>query len=174
MSLLLKQLFGLIKLLNSETGHNQIAAGIAAGLVLGMSPLLSLQAFLVFLFIAIFRVQAGAAFVAAFFFAFLHWLGDPLFDMIGRDLLESESLARLWTTLYNLPLVPLTRFNNSVVLGAGVVTLLLGPVIFFAARALIVRYRQVVVARMSQSKLWRAVKATSLYNWYYTYEKFRG
>ncbi len=78
MTLLLKQLFGLIKLLNSETGVNQIATGIAAGFVLGMSPTLSLQSLLIFLLILVFRVQAGAALLSAFFFKFLAFLLDPI------------------------------------------------------------------------------------------------
>ncbi|MFH0934944.1 MAG: hypothetical protein V1879_07035 [Pseudomonadota bacterium] len=48
MTLLLKQLFALIRLLNSDTGSNQIAAGVACGLILGFAPMLSLQALLVF------------------------------------------------------------------------------------------------------------------------------
>lgn len=171
MTLLLKQLFGFIKLLNSETGHNQIAAGIAAGFVLGMSPMLSLQVFIVFLFIFFFRIQAGAAFLAAFFFAFIEWCLDPLFDSIGKGILENDGLHGIFTKLYNMPLVPLTRFNNSIVMGAGVVTLLMSPLVFFISRALVLKYRLTVVARFKQTKLWKAVKATSLYNWYYTYDK---
>ena len=47
MVFLLKQIFGFVKLLNSETGHIQIAAGIACGLILGFAPVFSLQTLLV-------------------------------------------------------------------------------------------------------------------------------
>ncbi|MFT3724527.1 MAG: TIGR03546 family protein [Hyphomonadaceae bacterium] len=161
MTLLLKQLFGFLKLLNSETGHNQIAAGIAAGFVLGMSPMLSLQVFLVFLIIFFFRVQMGAAFLAAFFFAFLHWCLDPIFHSLGASVLESESLNGLFTTLYNMPLVPLTRFNNSIVMGAGIFTLLASPIVFFCSRLLILKYREKVVERFKQTKLWKSRKSHS-------------
>ena len=174
MSLILKQLFGLLKLLNSETGHNQIAAGIAAGFILGMSPMLSLQAALVFLCFFLFRIQMGSAFLAAFFFKFVAWIFDPLFDQFGRAVLGNESLAPLWTQLYNMPIVPLTRFNNSIVMGAGIVAFLLSPVMFFVSRMLILKYRVAVVARFKQTKFWKAVQATSLYNWYYSYDKYFG
>lgn len=174
MTFLLKQLFGLLKLLNSETGHNQIAAGIAAGFVLGMSPMLSLQAFLVFIFIFFFRIQAGAAFLAAFFFKFIAYLLDPLFDQLGRQVLEAESLHDLFTHLYNMPLVPLTRFNNSVVMGAGVLTVLISPIVFFVSRALVIKYRDLFVARFKQTKFWKLVQATSFYKWYYTYDHLVG
>src|SRR6185437_11476557 len=116
MALILKQVFAFLKLLNSETGHNSLAAGIAAGFILGMSPMLSLQALLVFLVIFIFRVQMGAAFIAAFFFAFVAWIFDPVFNSIGSAVLEMDSLHDLFTAMYNMPLVPLTRFNNSIVM----------------------------------------------------------
>jgi uncharacterized protein (TIGR03546 family) len=157
-------------MLNSETGTNQIAWGVAAGFVLGMSPTLSLQTLLVFLLILIFRIQAGAAFLAAFFFKFVAYLLDPLFADIGAGVLEMASLRELFTTMYNMPLVPLTRFNNSVVMGAGVVSVFLMPVIFFGSKFLIGKYREQVVNRYQQTKFWKLVKATSFYKWYASYD----
>jgi uncharacterized protein (TIGR03546 family) len=173
-TLLLKQIFAFFKLLNSETGHNQLAAGIAAGFVLGMSPTLSLQSLLVFICIFIFRIQAGAAFLAAFFFAFLAYLLDPIFHSVGASILSKPELQDLFTTMYNMPLVPLTRFNNSVVMGAGLTAILLSPVIFFLSRILILKYRASFVAKFKQTKFWKAIQATSLYKWYYTYENLYG
>ena len=170
MTLILKQIFGLLKLLNSDTGHNQIAAGIAAGFILGMSPALSLQGILVFLCILFFRIQAGAAFLAAFFFAFIAWLLDPVFHAVGSAILQADALHGLFTTLYNMPIVPLTKFYNSIVMGAGVVALLLSPLVFFMARALVDKYRATVVARFKETKFWKALKATSIYKWYYKYD----
>jgi uncharacterized protein (TIGR03546 family) len=171
MGLLLKQLFALLKLLNSETGENQIAAGVALGFILGMTPAFSLQSALVFLCLFLFRVQIGMAFLAACFFSFAAWALDPLFHQVGAFVLELGPLQALWTALYNLPIVPFTRFNNTIVMGSGVVSLLLSPCVFLLSRALVIRYRAHVVARLEQTKIWKAMKATSLYQWYYSYEK---
>lgn len=174
MTLLFKQLFGFLKLLNSETGHNQIAAGVAAGFILGMTPALSLQSLLVFLCIFFFRIQAGAAFLAAFFFAFAGWLLDPVFHAIGSAVLETPSLQGVFTTMYNVPFLPLTRFNNSIVMGSAVLTIALSPVVFFVSRSLVVKYRVTVVERFKQTKLWKGIQATSFYKWYYTYDNLYG
>ena len=48
------------------------------------------------------------------FFAFAL---DPLLHPIGAFLLNLGALRGLWTWLYNLPIVPWTQFNNTVVLG---------------------------------------------------------
>lgn len=174
MTLLLKQLFQFFKLLNSDTGTNQIAAGIAAGFILGMTPVLSLQTFLVFICIFLFRIQIGAAFVSAFFFKFVAFLLDPAFDAIGFWVLNLPSLQSLFTQLYNMPIVPFTRFNNTIVMGSGVLSILLSPFIFLGAWFVVRQYRAQIVARYKQSKFWKAIQATSFYKWYYQYDQYYG
>lgn len=174
MSLILQQIFNFFKLLNSETGHNQIAAGIALGFVLGLSPTLSLQTLLVFLIIFLFRVQAGAAFLSAFFFKFIGYTLDPVVDPLGRWVLEQPPMRPLFIELYNMPLVPLTRFNNSIVMGSGVLALALFPVMFVLTRLIILKYRATIVARLKETKLIKAFAATNLYKWYNTYKSLYG
>ena len=171
MTLLLKQIFGLIKLLNSETGANQIAAGIAAGFLLGMTPFFSLQSILIFLCLFLFRVQIGAAFLSAFFFKFIAYLLDPAFDSVGGIILQMPSLHGVFTDLYNMPIIPMTRFNNTVVMGSGVVSLLLSPFVFILSKLAVIKYRATVVARVKGTKFWHALQATSLFKWYYKYDK---
>lgn len=174
MTLLFKQLFAFIKLLNSETGTNQIATGIACGFILGMTPAFSLQSILVFLLIFFFRIQIGAALITAFFFKFIAYLLDPVFHEVGTMVLENQSLAPLFTALYNMPIVPLTRFNNTIVMGSGVFTVLLFPVVYISAKITVQKYRAHIVERFKATRFWRAVKATSLYQWYYKYDQFYG
>lgn len=174
MSFILQQIFGFFKLLNSETGHNQIAAGIALGLILGLSPALSLQSVLVFILIFLFRVQLGAALLASFFFKFAGYLLDPVVDPLGRWILEMPSLRPLFIQLYNMPLIPLTRFNNSIVMGSGVLALVLSPFLFFASKQIILRYRTHIVNRFKDSKFWKAFAATGFYKWYNTYQSLYG
>jgi uncharacterized protein (TIGR03546 family) len=169
MTILLKQIFAFLKLLNSDTGTNQLASGLAIGIVLGFSPFLSLQTFLVLFLILFFRVQIGAAFLSAFFFKFIAYLIDPVSDTLGRTLLESAALRPTWTLLYNMPIIPLTRFNNSIVMGSGVLGFILAIPFFFIFKKLIIKYRETVVARFKQTKVWKAMQATSLYKWYATY-----
>jgi len=170
MGLILKQLFQLIKLLNSDTGTNQIATGLAAGFVLGMTPFFSLQSILIFVCLLVFRIQIGMAFLSAFAFSFVAYLLDPVFHAVGTLALENAGLKNLWTTLYNLPIVPMTRFNNTIVMGSGIVSLVLAPFVYLIGRQLVIRYRVSVVEKFKQTKFWKAVQATSLYKWYYTYD----
>lgn len=172
MTLLLKQLFSFFKLLHSENGNNQIAWGIALGFILGMTPALSLQSLLVFLLLFIFRIQIGAAFIAAFFFKFIAYLLDPIFNSIGSAVLSVGSLQETFTTLYNMPIIPFTRFNNTIVMGSAVVSILLAPVVYILANILIAKYRVFIVDRFKDTKFFKAWKKTALYQWYYKYDTF--
>lgn len=171
MGFLLKQIFGFLRLLNSETGTNQIAAGITAGFILGMTPGFSLQTILIWLLILFFRIQIGAALIMAFFFSFIAWVLDPVFHSVGHSVLTMTSLADFFTGSYNMPIIPFTRFNNTLVMGSGVVAFGLSPIMFVLSKVLVQKYRKTVVERFKETKFWKAVKATSLYKWYYTYDR---
>ena len=173
MGLILKQLFAFIKLLNSDTGTISLAMGLTCGFILGMTPTLSLHSLLIFLVLFFFRIQIGAALLAAFFFKFVAFLLDPAFDAVGSKVLDIESLQTFYTTLYNMPIIPFTRFNNTIVMGSAVITFALSPLVFILSRFLIVKYRQTILARFKESKAWKAVEATKFYQWYYKYDQYK-
>jgi uncharacterized protein (TIGR03546 family) len=174
MTLILKQLFALLKLLNSDTGENQLAAGVACGLVLGFAPAFSLQTLLIFILLFFFRIQMGAAFTMAFFFAFIAYIFDPIFHDVGVMILEMDALQSTFVTLYNLPIVPFTKFYNTVVMGAGVVSIILAPIIFIISKKLIIKYRVTVLAKIQETKFFKAMQATSFYKWYAKYQELYG
>lgn len=173
MGLILKQLFAFIKLLNSDTGNISLAMGMTCGFILGMTPALSLHSLLIFLILFFFRIQIGAALITAFFFKFVAFLLDPAFHAVGSKVLEIESLEAIYTTLYNLPIIPFTRFNNSIVMGSAVITIALSPLVFLISQFLIVKYRVTVLARFKQTKIWKAIEATKFYQWYYKYDQYK-
>ncbi len=173
MGLILKQLFAFIKLLNSETGNISLAAGMTCGFILGMTPVLSLHSLIIFVILFFFRIQIGAALLGAFFFKFVAYLMDPVFHSVGSKVLEMPSLQGFFTTLYNIPLIPFTRFNNSIVMGSAVITFALSPLVFILCQYFIIKYRELVVARFKQTKLWKAVEATKFYQWYYKYDQYK-
>ncbi len=174
MTVILKQIFQLLKLLNSETGTHQIAWGVALGFVLGMTPVFSLQTVLVILLLLFLRVQIGAALLAAFGFKFIAYLLDPVFHEVGHAVLSNAGLKPTFTTLYNMPIVPWTRFYNTIVMGSGVLSLALTPVVFFASLFLIKKYRKNVYEKIRHSKIMKAIKATGFYKLYMKYEEFYG
>lgn len=174
MTLLLKQLYSFLKLLNSDTGTNPLAAGLTLGLLLGFAPFVSLQTLLVLLIVFVFRVQLGAAFLSAFFFKFIAYLFDTPSHLLGKQILESEPLRPLFVWMYNVPFLPLTRFNNSIVMGSMVISLILSPFAFFFFKIIIFKYRVHVVDRIKGTKIWKAWSASKIYDWYSKYDNLYG
>jgi uncharacterized protein (TIGR03546 family) len=163
---LLKLLQSIIKALHSDGTPGQVAAGLALGAALGLTPLLNVHNLIVFALIVILNVSFGGGMLGWALFVPLGFILDPVFDRIGASLLQAPSLRPLWTDLYNTPLVPYTNFNNTVVLGSVVGWLVLAVPIFFAARYGVARYRATIGERVRQSKFYKAVTASQIYNWY--------
>ena len=166
-------MFGLIKLiqslvgaLHSEGTPGQLALGITLGSILGLTPLMNIHNAIVFAAIVLLNVSFAGGMLGWALFVPIGFLLDPLFDWIGHSLLLAPSLRGLWTSMYNMPIVPLTNFNNTVVLGSLVFALVLLVPLFFATRWAVVRYRATIGARVRQSKFYRALMASKVYNVY--------
>jgi uncharacterized protein (TIGR03546 family) len=165
--------FGLIKLiqslvgaLHSEGTPGQLAAGIALGSILGLTPLVNIHNAVVFAALVLLNVSFAGGMLGWALFVPIGFILDPLFDWLGHALLLAPSLRGLWTSLYNTPIVPLTNFNNTVVLGSLAFALLLFLPLFFATRWAVARYRATIGERVRQSRFYRAVMASKVYNVY--------
>jgi uncharacterized protein (TIGR03546 family) len=163
---LLKLIQSIIKTLHSDGSPGQVAAGIALGSALGLTPLVNAHNLVIFALIVLLNVSFGGGMLGWALFVPLGFLLDPAFDAIGRSLLQAPSLRGLWTSWYNTPLLPYTNFNNTVVLGSLVGWLGLAVPIFFASRYGIVRYRATVGERVRRSRFYQAVTASKVYNVY--------
>jgi uncharacterized protein (TIGR03546 family) len=163
---IVKLLQSLVKALHSEGTPAQLAAGIALGAILGLTPLVSLHNAVVFALIVLLNISFPGAMLGWAVFIPVGFLLDPLFDWIGHTLLFTPSLTPLWTSLYNTPVVPLTNFNNTVTLGSLVFSVVFFVPLFFAARWAVTRYRATVGERVRQSKWYQALTASKLYNVY--------
>jgi len=164
---LLKLLQSLVKTLHSEATPGQIAAGVALGAALGLTPIANVHNVVIFLLLAVLNGSFGAGLFAWALFVPVGSLLDPLFDCLGRVLLvETPALRPLWTTWDNTPGLALTNFNNTVVLGSVAGWLVLALPIFFLARAGVVRYRATIGERVRRTPLYKAITASRAYNVY--------
>jgi uncharacterized protein (TIGR03546 family) len=163
---LLKLIQSIIKTLHSAGTPGQVAAGIALGSALGLTPLMSLHNLFIFALLVLLNVSFGGGMLGWALFVPIGFLLDPVFDAIGSQLLLAPSLRPLWTDFTNTPILPYTNFNNTVVLGSFVSWAVLAVPIFFAARYGVARYRATVGERVRQSRFYKAVTASQVYNFY--------
>ncbi|MBI2620231.1 MAG: TIGR03546 family protein [Ignavibacteriales bacterium] len=163
----LQLLSNFIKVLRAGQTPRQIAGGFALGSLVGFSPILTLQGLLLWLIIFVLDVNLSAAFLAFTVFALIAYLLDPLFHELGYYLLvQVDGLRDFWTSLYNAPLAPLTRFNNTLVLGSLVGALLLSPFVYFAMKRFVTAYRTHLGARIEKWKVYQVVRNNKLVQWY--------
>ena len=165
--LLLRLLQSLVKALHSEGTPGQVAAGVMLGSVLGLTPLVNPHNAVIFGMIVLLNVSFPGAMLGWAVFIPVGFLLDPAFDRLGRALLlDTAALQGVWTWAYNTPVVALTNFNNTVVLGSLVFALGFATPLFFASRWAVARYRATVGERIRQSRFYKAVTASRVYNLY--------
>lgn len=146
----------LIASLNANNRPGEVAAGVATGALLAMLPSGNLLWAALFVLAALVKlnlaIAIGVLVVASPFAPF----GDQLFHSVGIAILRHSPLQDLFEALYALPLVPLTRFNNSIVMGSLVVGIAAWIPLFVVARQLTLLYRRSIHPRIAQSRIVRA------------------
>ena len=172
---MIQPIISLIRMMHSETDPRQISLGFALGMIPGFTPLTSPHNLLVLLAILFFRVNIGAAMLSWGVFKILAYALDPLFHQIGLFLLTQITfLQGLWTTLYNAPLVPYTRFNNTVLIGSLIFSLLAFYLVYWGGKVMISKYRETLRERLNRLKIVQVFRSSSIYKWYSRYSKLRG
>ena len=157
----LKLLKQIIVIFQTDISPNQVAWGFALGAILGLVPNMFMKLVL-FIVIMMFRVNVSAAFLAWAVYEILSFALDPLFNVIGYQVLTIGSLNAFYTWLYNLPVVPFTKFNNTVVMGSLIVGIILIIPNMIIAKKLLVYYRTHLRDKVSKWKIVKILTATIL------------
>jgi uncharacterized protein (TIGR03546 family) len=143
----------LLKALVQDTQPSQLALGLGLGLAIGLVPKGNLLAIGLMIVLGVLRVNLGVGMLMAFVVSWLSVFIDPISNWIGLSLLNAESLRVFWTDLYNMPFMPWTNFNNSVVLGGFVLGLALLLPVFLISRPFFAKYTPRWEERVKKSKL---------------------
>jgi uncharacterized protein (TIGR03546 family) len=154
---LLKPIAKLFLALNGNVKKTQIAAGFAWGILLGLLPAGN------FFFIVLF--------VCSFVFRHHHWskllvmavikLLSPIIifplDSLGWQILHIESLVPIFTAMYNIPFVPFTGFNNTLVAAGLTLGLILWIPSYFIFFGLVTLYRNHIAEKLRNSELLKKI-----------------
>lgn len=160
-----------IRAFRSGEKPGQIAAGFCCGFLIGLMPFWTLQGVVLFILLILLNINMAAGTLAILLASLFAYLLDPIFHDIGYFILTAiPSLQSAWEWLYNNPLGPLTRFNNTVVMGSFVAGLVLVVPVFFLMKQLVVVYRERLEDRVKKWKIFQAIKGSKLVQ---LYEKIR-
>jgi len=131
----------------------QISLAIALALIVGFTPFVSLHNILIILVVLILNIHLGIFILFSGVFSAIAYIFDPLFHKIGLAILTNDSLNSLFTIFYNNPILNLTQFNNTLMMGSLLISLILFIPVLFIINKLIVKYREVLAIRLQNISL---------------------
>jgi uncharacterized protein (TIGR03546 family) len=160
--LLLKAIGKLIYALNSNMKKSQIAAGIAWGVLLGLIPVSSIFFLVLFLVSFFFSHNHGSKIFGMALVKLISPLIALTVDQFGWWVLHIDALQPLFTTMYNMPFVPFTKFNNTLVAGGIIGGAVLWLPVFFLFMGFIPLYRNTIAPKIRNLKFVQAIAKSPL------------
>ena len=154
---MIKAAIKLIRALNGNVRKSQIAAGFAWGLLLGLVPIGNFFWIVLLLVSFFFNHNHGSKLFSMALVKLFAPLIAPAVDILGWQVLHIEALQPLFITMFNMPFVPFTKFNNTLVAGGLVAGAALWLPVFFAFTALIPLYRNHLSPKIRELKLVKAI-----------------
>jgi uncharacterized protein (TIGR03546 family) len=155
---MLKNIAKFIAALNGNLSKTQIASGFAWGFLLGLIPAGNIFWIALFIVSFFFRHHHISKLLCLAILKLLAGAIAPLMDTAGWEILHIEALQPLFTSLYNMPFVPFTRFNNTLVAGGLVSGLILWLPVFFLFFFLVPLYRNTLAPKIRENKLVKSIK----------------
>ena len=142
--------------INANTRPGEIAAGMAFGFLLALQPGMTVVRIVILAFAFMLKINMPALFFSLLVFALASPVLDIPVDILGGFVLGLPALAEFFTSLYNMPLVPYTRFNDTLVMGGLVMGVLAWAPLFFLFRRLVGLYRNKLREKIVNSKAYKA------------------
>lgn len=156
----------ILNILRSAATPPQIAAGFAMGMVAGLVPSLFVLIVVILLFI-ILNINISSGLLGMAIFGLIGYLIDPISNALGYFVLAQVGFLRpVWIAFYDTPFIPLTGFNNTIVMGNLVLAIILIIPMYRTAHLGMITYRQRYKEKVEQSTVVRFVQGWNIYQWY--------
>jgi uncharacterized protein (TIGR03546 family) len=149
---MINQIIKFLAALNSGTKPEEMALAsvIAMFAAFTMAPF----NFLFYLFIImILNANLSMFFLMLLFFKALSLVIDPVGDIIGYTVLTAPQLQQIFTKLSAMPIAPFTRFNNTLIMGGFIISIIAAVPVWLGTRAFILYYRKNLQAKVEKAKI---------------------
>ena len=152
-----KKLMKLIQLLNSNSKASQIANSFCIGLMLGVMPKNNLFWYVLFVFFLFVRINKNCYGIMILLGALIAPLCDSLFDTVGYAVLTFSPLENFYAGLLDVPFVGFTKFNNSIVTGSLVCSLIVYLPLFVIVVLFVRAWRKTIAPKLIKSKFMKGL-----------------
>jgi uncharacterized protein (TIGR03546 family) len=163
---MLKVIAKFLKILNSETEPFQVSLAICFSMIVGLTPIWSIHNLFILFLLLILKVNISTFILGTLLFSGVAYLLDPIFHKIGLTVLTAPFLKGLWTSFYNSSFWRLEHFNNSILMGSLLFSLILFTPLYVLANFLIKKYRGTMLAWVRKTRLMQILKANKFFNIY--------
>ena len=133
----------------------QLALGITFGMFVGLIPKDSLFAYSFGLLMLLSTANLLCGAVSGFAFSWIGMAIDAPAHAIGKWVLTNERFEATWAWLYQMPVVPWTRFENTVVTGSMIISFLVAMPLYIVSRYLFERFGAAFKQRISSNRVVR-------------------
>jgi len=127
----------------------QISLSLALGMVVGFTPIISVHNLIIFILVLLLNIHIGIFLLAVSFFGIFGLMLDPLFASLGTAVLTLDSLQSIFTHWYNTPFGNISGFNNTILMGSLIVSLLLFIIVFKVSSILLMKYRDIIAVKIA-------------------------
>ena len=139
--------------LRGVDSSRQLAGGVALGMLIGLTPKISLLIVCFGLLLVLSKANLITGILSALFFTWVSPLLDPISHSLGVMLLTHESLQPFFCDILQTPLVAWTRIENTVVTGSVILGLLSILPVYHVSYRLFARYRDSMVEAITQNRI---------------------
>jgi len=141
------------KALNHAGKPWQISFAISLGMVVGLTPFISLHNLVIIIAVLLLNIHVGVFVLSISLFGILGLILDPLFAFVGSSVLHTESLQLLFTQMYNNVIGNLSGFNNTIFMGSFIISLIFFPFVYILSSFLLIKYRTVIATKIQNIPL---------------------
>jgi len=159
----IKKLLKLLAAFNANVGAWRIAAGFACGFLMAVLPVGNLLWLALFILCSFVKMQRVAFVISLAAFKLAYAPIAPLADALGWSILDSAALRETFIRLAAAPIAPLTRFNNSLVMGGLALGLIAWIPLFVAFLLLVKIYRTKLAPVIRNSNSNKALRKLALF-----------
>lgn len=160
--MVIKWVINTIAAVNANNRPGEVAAALTTGIILAFIPAGNLTWFLLLGLTFFFKINFGIQIIVIAVLKPFAFLADPVFDAAGYRILTLPQLEGVFTSLYNMPVAPLTGFNNTVLTGSVAVMALLAFPLWIMSKKLIALYREKIRDRFLSSKIVKKLSSLPL------------
>ena len=139
--------------LNNNSHPGEIAHAVSIACILGFMPKDNAFWYVLFVFFLFIRINKGAFMLFTALFTLLSPVIDNIVEPLGYYILTLPSLQGFYATLINIPFVAFTKFNNTIVMGSLLASLVCYIPVYFITRLIIYLWRNKLVPLLRKTKV---------------------